>query len=104
MFAIFQDRGKQYKVSEGQILRIDLLPKPKGEEVEFSNVLMVGQEEDVQMGAPFVEKAKIKAKVLGEEKAKKIQMYKFKRRKGYKRKQGHRQRYTSIKILSIQAD
>ncbi|RME85754.1 MAG: 50S ribosomal protein L21 [Planctomycetota bacterium] len=104
MFAIIQDRGKQYKVSEGQILWVDLLPNQKGEEIEFDKVLVVSKEEETHVGTPFVEKAKVKAKVLGQEKAKKIHVYKFKRRKGYKRKQGHRQRYTSLKVVSIQTD
>lgn len=101
MYAIIQDRGRQYKVEAGQTLEIDSLPENAGSEITFDKVLMVREGEDLVIGAPFVEKASVKALVKGTHKSAKIHVYKFKRRKNYKRKIGRRQRFTTVEILTI---
>lgn len=101
MYAIIRDRGKQYRVKEGDVIQIDRLKKPRGEEVEFE-VLYLKKGEEGEVGTPVIEGRKVKGKILGEVKGEKIKIIKFKRRKGYKRKQGHRQIYTQVKIVSIE--
>ncbi|MCT4553015.1 MAG: 50S ribosomal protein L21 [Alphaproteobacteria bacterium] len=97
MFAIFTTGGKQYKVQEGDILEIEKIDAEKT--VEFGEVLMV----DSKIGTPFVEGAKVKAEVLNQKRDAKIIVFKKKRRQNYRRKQGHRQDVTVIKITKIAA-
>jgi large subunit ribosomal protein L21 len=102
MYAIVEISGKQYKVTEGSILNVDKL-NIEGKEVVFDRILLVATENEIKVGKPTVENVKIKAEILDKEiKGKKIVVFKWKRRKGYRRKKGHRQKYTKIKILSIQ--
>jgi large subunit ribosomal protein L21 len=108
MYAVIMAGGKQHRVEEGENLRVDLLPgKKKGESLEY-DVLMLKSGDDYKVGAPRVDGAKVQATVLRNgdddgdgEKAKKILVYKKKRRKGYERMQGHRQRYTEVRIDKI---
>lgn len=100
MYAIFKIGNKQYVGEEGKAIDIDLLDKPKGEEIEFSNLLMVRDENNVIIDN--LSGFKIKARVLGEKKGKKITIMKHIRRKGYQKKQGHRQKYTSVLIEKIE--
>ncbi len=100
MTAIFVTGGKQYKVSEGDVLFIEKLAAEAEETVVFDEVLAVVGDE-VQIGKPVVEGAKVTAKVLKNGKAKKVIVYKMHPKKGYRRKQGHRQPYTKIQIESI---
>lgn len=97
MFAVVETGSKQYTVKEGDILRVEKLNVQKGEEIEFDKVLMVNE----TIGTPYVDNAKVKAMVLANGKAKKIIVFKFKRRKGFKKKQGHRQHFTQVKITQI---
>lgn len=97
MFAIFTTGGKQYKVQEGDILEIEKIDAEKT--VEFGEVLMV----DSKIGTPYVEGAKVKAEVLNQKRDAKIIVFKKKRRQNYRRKQGHRQDVTVIKITKIAA-
>ena len=102
MYAIIEDRGRQYKVQAGQELEIDLLSdQDAGAELTFDKVLLVSSEGDTKVGSPYVKGSKVKAKVTGQFKDKKVDVIRFKRRKGFKLKQGHRQHYTTIKIESI---
>ena len=101
--AIFETGGKQYKVNEGDTIFIELLQSEDGAKVTFSNVLAVFGKKDTKIGAPYVEGATVEASVVKSGKAKKIIVYKMKRRKGYRRKQGHRQPYTKVKIEKISA-
>lgn len=102
MYAIVEIAGKQYKVQEGSILNVDKL-NIEGNEVIFDRILLVVTENEIKVGKPTVENVKIKAQILDKEvKGKKIIVFKWKRRKGYRRKKGHRQKYTKIKILSIE--
>ncbi|WP_025270412.1 50S ribosomal protein L21 [Hippea sp. KM1] len=97
MFAVIETGGKQYIVKEGDIIRVEKLPVEDKSEISFDKVLMVGD----KVGNPYVENAKVEAKVIRTAKAKKIIVFKFKRRKGYKRKKGHRQYFTEVKITKI---
>ena len=100
MTAIFVTGGKQYKVSEGDVIFVEKLTADAEETVVFDEVLAVVGD-DVQIGKPVVEGAKVTAKVLKNGKAKKVIVYKMHPKKGYRRKQGHRQPYTKIQIESI---
>ena len=100
MTAIFVTGGKQYKVSEGDVLFVEKLAAEAEETVVFDEVLAVVGDE-VQIGKPVVEGAKVTAKVLKNGKAKKVIVYKMHPKKGYRRKQGHRQPYTKIQIETI---
>uniref|UniRef100_A0A7C3SJ12 Large ribosomal subunit protein bL21 n=1 Tax=Desulfobacca acetoxidans TaxID=60893 RepID=A0A7C3SJ12_9BACT len=101
MFAIIQTGGKQYRVSPGDILRIEHLPGERGEEVSLKQVLLVADEESIKVGRPWLEGAEVKAEILRQGKAKKIIVFKKKRRKNYRRKHGHRQLYTALQIKEI---
>jgi large subunit ribosomal protein L21 len=101
MYAIIKTGGKQYRVTEGDTLRVEKLDVESGA-VKFDQVLLIGGDQ-VKIGAPMVEGASVDAQVLRHERAKKIIVFKKKRRKGYHKKQGHRQAYTEIKITGINA-
>ena len=103
MYAIFDDSGVQYKVTEGEVLEVDLKKSlDEGASVTFDRVLLVVNGDDIRVGAPIVDGASISATVLGETKGKKIDVSTFKRRKDTHRHIGHRQPYTKIKIDKIQ--
>ncbi len=102
MYAIIETGGKQIKVTEGQEIYIEKLEAEAGETVTFDKVLMIGGD-DVKVGAPLVEGASVSAKVEKHGRQKKIIVYKMKRRKNYRRKQGHRQPYTKVIIEKINA-
>ena len=101
MYAIIKTGGKQYKVSEGDLVRVEKLPYEVGETVEFDEVLLVANDSDVKVGTPTVESAKVSATVEDQNKDKKITVYKYKPKKMYRKKQGHRQPYTLVKIDNI---
>ncbi|MCP4746980.1 MAG: 50S ribosomal protein L21 [Desulfobacteraceae bacterium] len=103
MYAIVATGGKQYKVEEGETLRIEKLTGEVGDEVTFDRILMIGGGDDVRIGQPLVDGASVKASIVEQGKAKKIIVFKYKRRKRYRRKQGHRQPFTAVKIDTIQA-
>lgn len=100
--AIIRTGGKQYRVAEGARLRIDLIPGDAGDKVTFDEVLAV-EGENPQFGKPLVAGAKVEAEILGQRKGEKLIIFKFKRRKRYRRKAGHRQRLTEVQITSISA-
>ena len=102
MFAIIKTGGKQYKVSEGDIIKVEKIEAKSGDKIEFDQVLMVAGD-DVKVGSPVVEGAKVKAEVLDQKKDKKIVIIKFKAKKNYRKKKGHRQPYTLVKIEKIDA-
>ncbi len=101
MYAIIETGGKQYRVQEGQTIKVEKLPKPAGETVEFDRVLLLSDTDNVKVGTPYVEGAKVTAKVLETAKDKKVLVFKKKPRKGYKRLRGHRQFYTKVQIENI---
>jgi large subunit ribosomal protein L21 len=102
MYAVINDRGKQYTVRAGDRLRVDRMEAQPGEAVVFDRVLLLGAEEAVRLGRPVVEGASVRGTVLGEHKDRKIVVFKKKRRKKYQRKQGHRQRYTDVRVEQIE--
>ena len=103
MFAVFASGGKQHRVTEGEVIRIERLSVAPGEEVVFDKVLMVADGDQVSVGAPFVDGGKVTAEVIGDGRRKKINVIKSKRRKDYLRRQGHRQWFTELKITGINA-
>lgn len=102
MYAVIATGGKQYRVSEGEILNVEKLGVGEGESFTFDKVLMVGGEE-VKVGTPTLEGATVTATVLREVKGKKVIVYKYKRKTGYHKKNGHRQQYSLVKIEKINA-
>ena len=103
MFAGFQSGGKQHRVSEGDVVKVELLEGEPGAEVTFDRVLMVADGDIVNVGAPYVNDGKVTAEVVRVDRAKKIRIIKFKRRKDYLKRQGHRQWFTEVKITGISA-
>lgn len=102
MYAVVASGGKQYKVREGEILKIEKIPGKIGDSIAFDNVLLYSDGENIQIGQPKLESAKVSGHVVEQGKARKIIVFKFKRRKGYRTKQGHRQSFTAVKIDSIE--
>lgn len=103
MYAVIAAGGKQYRVETGEILRVEKLKGEIGGEVAFDRVLLLGNGEDVRIGQPVVEGASVKGHIVEQGKHKKILVFKFKRRKRYRRKQGHRQLFTAVRIDTIEA-
>ena len=103
MYAIFETGGKQYRITEGDTLFIEKLDAEAASEVTFDRVLAIIDGETTNFGTPTVDGATVTAEVLKNGKAKKVVVFKMKRRKGYRRKQGHRQPYTQVKISKITA-
>lgn len=103
MYAIFETGGKQYKVQEGDTLFVEKLPASEGETVQFDKVLFVKDGDEVKVGTPVVDGASVQATVDEHGRGKKLTVFKYKPKKNYHRKQGHRQPYTKIKIEKIEA-
>ena len=101
MYAIIRDRGMQYRVEEGQIVELARLDAEVGSQVELGEVLLVGGGERTLVGAPLVAGAKVLVQVLGDVKGEKIVIFKYKNKKRYRRRTGHRQRYTRVAISQI---
>ena len=101
MYAVFKTGGKQYRATQGQKVKLEKINANSGDKVLFTEVLMVGEGSDVEIGTPFLTNTSVEAKVLEEGKDKKIEVIKFKRRKNYKRTFGHRQCYTLVEITGI---
>lgn len=103
MYAVLTTGGKQYRVQEGDVLFVEKLNAEVDSTVELTEVLAVAKDGEIKVGAPVVEGAKVVAKVLAQGKAKKVVVFKYKRKKDYRRKNGHRQPYTKIVIEKIEA-
>jgi large subunit ribosomal protein L21 len=101
MYAVVKSGGKQYKVQEGETFQVEKLPGEVGAEITFDDVLMFSDGENVQVGTPVLDNVTVKGTVVAQGQAKKIIVFKYKRRKRYRRKQGHRQQFTAIKVDSI---
>ena len=100
MYAIIKTGGKQYKVEEGDIIKVEKLSAKEGEEIVLDQVLMIG-DKTVKIGDPTISGASVKATVMGEGKEKKVIVYRYKPKTGYHKKNGHRQPYTQLKIDQI---
>ncbi|GAA4411459.1 50S ribosomal protein L21 [Advenella sp. WQ 585] len=103
MYAVIKTGGKQYRVAEGQKLKIEQIPADIGQEISLDQVLSVGEGESIKVGTPLVAGAVVKAKVLAQGRHDKVKIFKMRRRKHYQRHQGHRQNYTQIVIEAITA-
>ena len=101
MFAVIESGGKQHTVSEGDNLKIELLSGEEGSNLEFDKVLMISDGENSKIGSPYVENAKVTAKLISHGKHDKIKVFKMKRRKDYRRTYGHRQSFSQVQIESI---
>jgi large subunit ribosomal protein L21 len=101
MYAVIKTGGKQYRVTQGETLRVETLEASEGDAVEFDHVLMVGEGEDVRIGTPLVDGGKVTATVKAHGRAKKVEIIKFRRRKHHMKKMGHRQNYTEVEITGI---
>ncbi|MDJ0722669.1 MAG: 50S ribosomal protein L21 [Desulfobacterales bacterium] len=104
MYAVVKTGGKQYRVKEGDVLRVEKLAGDVGAEIAFEDVLLFSDGENLQVGTPSLDNIAVTGRIVEQGKAPKILVFKYKRRKRYRRKQGHRQPYTAIKIDSIQAN
>lgn len=107
MYAVIESGGKQHRVVEGEVLKLELLDVATGDTIDFDKVLMVGglgeNSADVKIGAPYVASGKVTAEVVAHGRADKVKIIKFKRRKHYRKQQGHRQWFTQVKITGISA-
>jgi large subunit ribosomal protein L21 len=103
MYAIVETGGKQYKIQPGEVLRVEKLPGNVGDPVAFDKVLMLGTDDDVRVGTPMVDGARVTGRIVNQDKGRKIVIFKFKRRKGYRLKKGHRQLFTAVQIDAIEA-
>ena len=101
MYAVIKTGGKQHKVAEGEILKVEKLNVSEGEPVDITDVLLIEKDGEVTLGSPFIEGAKVTAKILRHGKEDKVTIIKMKRRKDYRKKQGHRQNYSEIQIEQI---
>jgi large subunit ribosomal protein L21 len=103
MYAVVKTGGKQYRVSGGQKLKVETLPADVGAEITFDQVLAIGEGEAVKLGKPLVAGATVTAKVLSHGRGDKVHIFKMRRRKHYRKQQGHRQNYTELEIVGINA-
>ncbi|MBO9481385.1 MULTISPECIES: 50S ribosomal protein L21 [Gammaproteobacteria] len=101
MYAVIRTGGKQYRVTEGEILKVEKLSNAAGESLEINDVLMIANGEELKVGAPVVEGAKVTAEVVSHGRGPKIKIIKFKRRKHHRKQMGHRQWFTELKITGI---
>jgi large subunit ribosomal protein L21 len=101
MYAVIETGGKQYRVNEGDIIRVEKLAGDVGSKVDFDHVLLIGEGEQVKVGTPHVGGASVTGTVIEQERHRKIIVFKMKRRKNYRRKQGHRQDFTGVLIERI---
>ncbi len=101
MFAVIKTGGKQYRVSPGETVRVEKIQGEPGTEVELGPVLLLSADDRVQVGLPFLDTVSVKGLIVTQDRAKKILVFKSKRRKGYRRKRGHRQSFTELRITEI---
>ena len=103
MYAVFSTGGKQYRATTGDVIKVEKIEAEKGASVELDKVLMIGEGEDVTIGAPYIEGGKVTATVLDQGRREKIKIVKFKRRKHHRKQMGHRQYFTQLEITGIDA-
>lgn len=101
MYAVIESGGKQHRVEPGEIVRLEKLAVDKGGTVDFEKVMLVGEGENIRIGTPYLEGGKVRAEVVGHGRGDKVTIIKMRRRKNYRRKVGHRQPYTEVKITDI---
>ncbi len=103
MYAVVEAGGKQYRVTEGMRIRVEKCDTPVGEAISLDKVVLVGKDDGAVIGTPYVEGASVSAKVLGHGKEDKVIVFKYRRKKNYRRFRGHRQQYTDLAVESIRA-
>ena len=103
MYAIFRALGKQFRAEKGQTLRLPLMKAEPGSTVTFEEVLLTADGDQITAGVPLVKGAVVEAEVIGDGKEKKLYVFKFKRRKNYRRKTGHRQKFTEVRVTDVRA-
>lgn len=103
MYAVIESGGKQYRVSEGDVIRVEKLDSEVGVTVEFDKVLLVVGDDAVKVGRPYVDKATVSAKVLRQDKARKVVAFRYKPKKNVRVRKGHRQPFTEVEITAINA-
>lgn len=103
MYAVIKTGGKQYKVAAGEKIKVEQIPADIGTEITLDQVLAVGEGESMKFGTPTVEGATVQATVLAQGRHKKVKIFKMRRRKHYQKRQGHRQNYTELEIVSVNA-
>ncbi|NLY78024.1 MAG: 50S ribosomal protein L21 [Tissierellia bacterium] len=101
MYAVIETGGKQYRVQEGDVIFVEKIDTEEGQTVDLSKVLLISNDGEVKVGKPYVDGAKVEAKVLEHGKGRKVIVFKYKPKKNYKKKQGHRQPYTKLQIEKI---
>lgn len=101
MYAVIKTGGKQYRVKEGDYLKVETLPAEAGEQIEFDQVLLIQTDDAIKVGKPFIEGGKVTATVTTHGRHKKVHIIKFRRRKHYMKRAGHRQNFTEVKITGI---
>ena len=102
MYAVIANGGKQYKVAEGQIIKLEQMTEQSGDEIVFDKILMVSDGEKITVGAPFLTNVKVKGEIVEHGRHKKVKIIKFRRRKHHMKRMGHRQNYTAVKIVGIE--
>ena len=101
MYAVIETGGKQYRVQPGDTVVVETLPGESGDAVEFSRVLLISDDESVAVGRPVIDGARVTGQIVDQVLGEKLTVYKFKRRKNYRKRNGHRQQYTAVKIESV---
>jgi large subunit ribosomal protein L21 len=101
MFAVFSSGGKQHRVTEGEVIRLERLAQAAGDQVVFDKVMMVADGDRINVGTPYVEGGQVTGEVITHDRGRKVRVLKFKRRKDFLRRQGHRQWYTEVRITGI---
>lgn len=102
MLAVIKTGGKQYLVEPGKKLKVEKLKEEEGKEITFDQVLLIGEGDEIKIGTPFIEGAKVKAKILSHGKDDKVIVFKYKPKKRYQIKKGHRQPYTEVEIIKVE--
>ena len=103
MYAVIESGGKQHRVEEGEVLRLEKIEAATGESIDFDKILLVGEGESVKVGAPYVDSGKVTAEVISHGRGDKVRIIKFHRRKHHRKQMGHRQWFTEVKITGISA-
>ena len=102
MYAVIKTGGKQYRIAPGEEIRVEKLPGNVGDTITFEEVLLTSDGDNVKVGKPFLENAKVLARITGHGKGRKVVVFKYKKRKGYRRKRGHRQHYSLVRVENIE--
>lgn len=102
MYAVIKTGGKQYRIAPGEEIQVEKLPGNVGDRVTFEEVLLTSDGDNVKVGKPFLENAKVLARITGQGKGRKVVVFKYKKRKGYRRKRGHRQHYSLVRVENIE--